>query len=179
MDFMGRRDLVDYGIQNDQSDYRAHVCFKVKEAYVFPTKSGLLAVQSGRHGTRTAGQPGIPYKTAAGCPVPWNEIEGCVAIEIASDIIQSIKPERQDSTSIKGRKAIQTIQEMVKRGLIPMPTWADEEDTHEAQLKGTDLIVTANATIQVKCDFLGGSKSRGGTGNLFLQTQECNPLGLH
>ena len=43
----------------------------------------------------------------------------------------------------------------------------------------TDLLVTASLRIQVKCDYRGGPRELGGSGNLFLQTHECNPLRRH
>jgi hypothetical protein len=43
------------------------------------------------------------------------------------------------------------------------------------QIEGMDIIVNCKVKIQVKCDFTGGRKPLG-SGNLFLQTAECNPL---
>jgi hypothetical protein len=33
--------LVDYGIQTEESDLRAHVCVNARQVYVYPTKKGV------------------------------------------------------------------------------------------------------------------------------------------
>jgi hypothetical protein len=43
------------------------------------------------------------------------------------------------------------------------------------QFEGLDIVVATRVRIQVKLDFRGGERELGGTGNLFLQTAECNP----
>jgi hypothetical protein len=47
------------------------------------------------------------------------------------------------------------------------------------QIDGDDIVVLTGANrvhIQVKCDYPGGDKALGGTGNLYLQVAERNPL---
>jgi len=43
------------------------------------------------------------------------------------------------------------------------------------QISGIDVTMQDNMKIQVKMDYNGGDKRLGGTGNLYLQTAECNP----
>ena len=74
---------------------------------------------------------------------------------------------------------------MVLNGLLPIPAIADNVREIDVQLLGGDVIIKPNAirkdeiVIQVKCDYDGGERELGGTGNLFLQVAESNPLGIH
>lgn len=176
---MGERTLVDYGIQVEESDYRAHVCFAVGVVYVFPTQSGKDCVLSGKYPSRTALQRGVKYATAEGYIVPIGDIKNCEAATIPEDVLGGLRPDRFESTTVKGERAIMAFQEMCARGLISLPLSTTDIKSKEAQIQGKDMIVTSDASIQVKCDYFGGSKKLGGTGNLFLQVRECNPLGLH
>ena len=54
-------ELVDYGIQTEDSDIRAHVSVVAGKVYVFPTKLAVALVKSGKYPERKAWQPGIPY----------------------------------------------------------------------------------------------------------------------
>ena len=49
----------------------------------------------------------------------------------------------------------------------------------DLQINGVDIVINMNTKIQVKCDYRGGPKAYGGTGNLYLQVRECNPFGKH
>ncbi len=45
------------------------------------------------------------------------------------------------------------------------------------QIRGVDIVVRGQWRIQVKCDYdAGRGKDGSGTGNLFLQVAERNPL---
>jgi hypothetical protein len=46
-----------------------------------------------------------------------------------------------------------------------------EVDDWEFQVRGVDLVLARRVTIQVKCDYNAGNA---GTGNLYIQTKECN-----
>ena len=87
-----------------------------------------------------------------------------------------------DDTSEKGRKAVGLIAAMLRRGLLPIPGKVQRLVTDidkPLQIEGQDIIVefgAATVRIQVKCDYKGGDKSRGGTGFLYLQTAERNPM---
>ena len=178
MDILGERvpDLVDYGIQTEESDYRIHVCFGEGYIYVFQTAEGIEACKSGRYRCVAAHQPGVNYRTAEGYLVPPDDLSTCQRIRIPSDILIHCRCIRKASTSAKGRAAIQTVKAMTVRGLVPVPILADEVTEEDMQVKGVDILMVANVRMQVKCDYDGGIS---GTGNLYLQVRELNPLGLH
>jgi hypothetical protein len=175
--------LVDYGIQTEESDLRAHVCVNARQVYVYPTKKGVEAIEKGNFRPATASQPGAAFVTAKGFLVPPNMIWGCIPIN-ASWAMQQAGPIRfEDTTSRKGEWAVDVVRYLLSRGWFPMWGSADVIESLDIQVKGIDVIVTSKARIQVKCDYEGGSPPRPGrrgeriTGNLFLQVAECNPFG--
>jgi hypothetical protein len=85
----------------------------------------------------------------------------------------------QQGTSDKGASAEYVVKEMVKRGIIPLVLDTTSDEDYDSQLLGSDILVKFADGIQAKCDWRGGHREHGGTGNLFLQTDECNPLGQH
>lgn len=179
MDFVGQRALVEYGIQTEESDYRAHVCFAAGIVYVFPTKSGKDAALSEEYPLRSASQRQLNYPTAQGYIVPPKKIENCIGVEIPNDLLGSLCPERYDDETTKGDRAVRTFQAMCMRGLVSLPLLASNVANREAQIQGKDIVITSDVSVQVKCDYFGGPKELGGTGNLFLQVRECNPFGMH
>lgn len=168
--------LIEHGIMQDESDYRVHVGFKVGRLYIFPTESGKKAVQSGRYPTTNAGQPGVNFITSEAVKVPWHEIKGCEEVEIPSALLWAAKCKRSEDTSAKGKKALCIVKMMQQAGLLPIPFAVTEVREASMQIAGVDL-ATRPITIQVKCDFNCGAKEEGGTGNLYIETHECNPLG--
>ena len=67
---------------------------------------------------------------------------------------------------------------MISLGLISLALSVAQVPEVDMQLNGSDLEIMHAKSIQVKCDWNAGHKELGGTGNLFLQVEECNPLGL-
>lgn len=63
----------------------------------------------------------------------------------------------------------------MKIGRFPFWIDAKEDERQGVQIKGTDVVVFCNQRIQVKCDYKAGPKPEG-TGNVFLQKSESNPL---
>ena len=82
----------------------------------------------------------------------------------------------EDSTGAKGDKAVKIVSGLIRRGMFPFYLEGIEVGDYDLQIEGLDIIVSMNARIQVKCDYRGGPRWHGGTGNLFLQVAECNPL---
>ena len=80
------------------------------------------------------------------------------------------------TTGEKGRRAVELVANMLEAGKVPLEVKPQEVKDKALQIKGTDITVTSDTKIQVKCDYNSGHK---GTGNLFLQVEECNPLGEH
>jgi len=176
--------LHDYGIQTEHSHVRAHVCPVVKRVYVYPTECGVQAIESG-HYRRTSGfQKGIEGATAEGFLVPPMDIRNIVALAIADRAWQSIGFRDSDSLGAKGEKAMRLVCQMIKQGLFPVPFVPLAVDDYNMQLDGMDIVISQSAMpmddiiVQVKCDYAGGEKHLGGTGNLFLQVAERNPLGI-
>jgi hypothetical protein len=174
----GNTKLVDYGIQNEGSDIRAHVCVNAKVVYVYPTSEGIAAIERGRYTPRPVYTGQI--QTATGYAVPPSNINRCLPVNVKSLFVK-YPINFSDSTSEKGRKAVQIVIDMLRIGYFPFFVAAEEVTDQNLQIEGTDIYVNARMKIQVKCDFEGGEPKRDGakgervTGNLFLQTAECNP----
>ena len=168
--------LHNYGILNEESDYRIHVCFKPGYAYIFRTEAGRFVCASGEFQTRKAFQPGVNGATANGYIVPPNKIPGCEQVKIPSDIMNKLRCAETESTSAKGDKAVLCAMSMLERGLFPLSIKTSFVKEEDIQRKGVDLIVISRTKIEVKCDYNGGT---GGTGNLYLQIAERNPLKAH
>lgn len=174
--------LVEHGIFQDESDYRIHVCFLAQCVYIFPTKSGMRAIETGHYSLRTAGQKGVDYVTSEGYPVPWRKIEGCREIEIPFPILHSTDPGKNESnTSSKGRAAAECVKAMMRQGLIPIKQAVLDVDDFDMQVAGTDIkLVSKELDIQIKCDYRGGGHRTGiTTGNLYLEVRESNPLKMY
>ena len=76
--------------------------------------------------------------------------------------------------SEKGRAAEGVVLDMLElMGRKPL-----EITDRDQQLSGIDIVVS-DVSYQVKCDWNGGDKELGGTGNLYIELNECNPQGKH
>lgn len=174
--------LVNYGIQNYECDIVVHVCYQAGELWAYTVTDGMRAIESGRYPKRAAYQyiDGEKVRTAGGYLVPPKSIPAH-SREIPKDILASHRIHNGLDTSTKGRYAQEIVSYCLARGVFPTPLInSDGVIDRDAQLRGNDLVVTSVlGTIQVKCDLPGGSRERGGTGNLFLQTCEINPDGRH
>lgn len=177
MESVGKRSLVDYGIGDDKSDYRAHVGFGGDVVYLFETQKAREALIRGkevdRYEYKRGRVPGASQDTFAGYPVPWMDIEGCLEIDIPGDILEKHKPREKDTTYVKGDAAEAVIKEMLFGGFLPMSLDGIEVDDKSLQIDGLDFAVSVS--LQVKCDWRAG---RGGWGNLFLQTAEIHERGI-
>lgn len=169
---LGNTVLVNYGIQTETSDIRAHVCPVVKLVYLYKTSSGLNAINSHQYKTGEAYTNGIV--TGVGYLVPPSDIEGIISVG-APDYWWSFF-DRKQTTTKKGELAMRMVKKMILSGMIPLISSVMEITERDLQVSGADLLVRADFKIQVKCDFNGGDRTLGGTGNLFLQIMECNPF---
>ncbi len=174
-------ELVNYGIQNEESHIRAHVCPRVKRIYVFPTASGIEALKAGEF--KVAYQPGVEGHTGEGKAVPIWRIKRMVSLELNPRTWQIYEFSQDMSTSEKGALAVRLVKALIETALFPLPIGggnAADALAQSVEVAGTDIIVTIGAShcrVQVKCDWSGGDAVLGGTGNVFLQTAERNPLG--
>ncbi len=175
----GNTRLVEYGIQTEGSNFRAHVCVLAKTLYVYRTEDGVRCALDSRYPERSV--PTGSIITAKGRIVPPSAIDGCMRTDIPSHILAQYTIQETDSPTVKGRKATHIVATMMREGHFPfliIPHVVAEGE--RVQFEGIDIIATADFRVQVKCDFPGGEKKLGGrTGNLFLQTAECNPYGSH
>lgn len=167
--------LATYGIQNEQSDIRAHVGVLAGTVYVYRTKDGLRSIELFGGDAKLAYQPGVTYATAKGYPVPWQSIPRIIAIP-CKKLIEKMEFQIAESTSDKGRKASLVVEQLIRFGHFPLPVEPIEIQSTHIQRKGIDLIVAGEWRIQVKCDYRAGD-GEGCTGNLYLQTAELNPFG--
>ncbi len=171
----GNSRLIEYGIQNEASDFRVHVGYLTQYLYVFPTEAARRYLTT-NHGieVRAASQNGIV--TAKGFPVPISHIEGLVDILIPMDIYLKYPIlEKGMLTDTKGKLATSITVDMLERNLIPLPIQVDLTEDKALQISGTDIIIHSKLRLQVKCDFKAGHRKYHGTGNVFLQVEECNP----
>lgn len=180
---MNNNDLFEYGIQNEGSNLRAHVCVNAGVVYVFPTHAAVtLLDNSDRKYRRVYGyQPGIDIATAEGYLVPPSDIPNCVLLN-THQLIERHNFAESDSTTEKGEKAVQVVMSMIRRGWFSLPVMPTEVNDFDLQRAGLDIVVKGQWRIQVKCDFTGGDPSQSFpriTGHLFLQIAERNPLNRH
>ena len=178
--------LVDHGIQTEDSDIRCHVAPGTQNIFVFQTAAAQAFIAkciASRDDDRSAlsfllpirhaGQRGVRGVTAQGYAVPWDLIPGIRRLEWRTiDWWTWFSPDQ--SPSEKGHHAVSVVQHLLQDGRFPLWCHPPSESTHPAtQIAGTDLDVRGRWRIQVKCDYNAGP---GGTGNVFLQVAECNPL---
>lgn len=181
---LGNTTLLEYGIRTEQSDMRAHVCPVVRRVYVYGTAGGLAAIDTGTYREVPGYQANVPTPTARGYLVPPMAIPGCVGLELRSSVWDALAFVSSDGLSQKGGKALRLVMGMIRQGLLPLPSMPKDVGDFELQVKGMDITIMPGQwqrpiVVQVKCDYKGGAQVLGGTGYLFLQTAECNPLGYH
>lgn len=174
---IGNTTLIEYGIQNEDTDIRAHVGVLAATVYVYPTQTGKRLIESGRYEQKPVKTGNII--TALGCVVPWRDIPGVKTIAIPDSWMQKISFGVLDSTTVKGEKAVKIVSGMLKQGMFPLPVDPRVINESQLQISGLDILVELRTKIQVKCDYRGGGSKPICTGNLFLQTHECNPWGQH
>jgi len=169
---IGNTKLIESGIRTERSHIRAHVCPRIRRVYVFKTSLGIQAIDSGSYPLKAVRTGEIV--TAMGYLVPPHVL-GCSVIDIPEDVFYEADFDWKDNTSEKGRKATFVIKRLIEQGLFPMRFTVQEINERMMQISGIDVTMQDNMKIQVKMDYNGGDKRLGGTGNLYLQTAECNP----
>lgn len=174
-------ELHQYGIMQEDSDHRAHVCPVAGKVYVFDTPEACRVIRDGEYPLRPAYQKGVNGKTATGWLVPPADLEAA-EIHIRECTWNYFSFSDAERAPTKGRKATRLVVAMLRKGLFPLPACPDGDVGVEADLDGKDIVATIEQhtrTIQVKCDYRGGREGLGGTGNLYLQKAERNPRNLH
>jgi hypothetical protein len=172
--------LVNYGIQNEGSDIRAHVAVLARVVYVYKTRVGHNAINPDKHklvpGRQLDKNGHDMIVTAAGYLVPPDDIPGLRTIFVPDQIWELANFDKTQGTSEKGNKAVRIVKWLLNNGRFPI--WVHPEIIEDAdlQISGTDILVRAKTKIQVKCDYRAGTGAPGCTGNLFLQIAESNPF---
>ncbi len=184
--------MIPHGPEQERSDIRVHVCIEARQIYIFSREAAIEIVQE----KMGSGAKGFPVytgdiKTAFGYPVPWEEIRDIIEIPFP-DSIPEYELAITASTSEKGRYAediwVQMSEEdgqeiykkLIEKGIVSANISPRKVDDIKLQKSGIDTeIRIPEFTAQVKCDYRGGSKEHGGTGNLFIQIFECNPYEQH
>ena len=165
--------LIEYGIFQYDSDYCAHVGFVAAMIFLYETEYMKKFISSNSYRKAPAYQGNI--KTAEGFLVPWDKPD---LITINLPILNK-KYSFCSDTSTKGQWAVDVVKHALRLGMIPFRFKVDEITDKDMQIKGKDIIAISTFSIQVKCDWKAGPMEKGGTGNLFIQTHECNPFGKH
>lgn len=175
-------DLVWYGIQDEDSHFRAHMT--KDKVFIFYTGDAQKLLERTDLKIGTATQPDWPEPTGLGILCPWGKPrkEPCVFkrkrngrdIFWVKDVKrwQSKRPFNELwGTSKKGRYALACIKHLVVNGRFPLPD-SPQKTTLKEEIAGSDIKLHSNdQKIQIKCDW---PASR--TGNLYLQTAEFNPF---
>lgn len=184
---LGNTTLVEHGITKEESDIRAHVGVAAGVVYVFSTNKALSVVEAGdyRRVPVFSNVNGQRMQTAIGHVVPVSDLS---PVELpAMDIISraGFTDGGYTHTSDKGRKAQWTVEQLLKLGRFPLPAHPSIVKNVDIQRRGFDLVVRGEWRIEVKCDWKAGrfdpvrhsqALKHELTGNIFLQTHECNPL---
>jgi hypothetical protein len=169
--------MIKYGLEKEKSDIRAHVSCPGKHIIAFRTEDMLCLINNNDFPSVNAYQQNVDYATAIGLLVPISATKGFSVIVPSTrwDWDRWFSNIEQMKTSEKGRAAVITVKAAIKAGVFPL--WPDcyENKNIATDISGTDIIVKANRRIQVKYDHTAHC-GHGGTGNLFIQTHETNPL---
>lgn len=173
---LGNTELVKSGIAEETSDIRVHVSMATKSVYIYRTQDGVDAIDPSRHREVKVERRG--YVTAAGFLVPPGDIRNCERIAIPVGLHWPYDFSKDDSEEKKGKNAEDIVRAMLRDGDICLMPFVERVDDIAQQISGVDLIAKMDLKIQVKADHDAGPKELGGTGNLFLQVEECNPFGI-
>ena len=169
MKMAGNTKLVEYGIQTEESDIRAHVGVLAGKVYVYSTRNGLRTLWAGvEQGiyrelpAYTTGPGGHRITTAGGFAVPVAHIKH-TAVD-ARELIERQDFRNTDSTTAKGDKAVAVVQALLRAGRFPLPVNGEIVADVDMQRQGLDIVVTGRWRLQVKCDWRAGIGAAGCTG---------------
>ena len=169
--------LYEYGIMQYEADFEIHI--SSIHAFFFPISEGRNIVNRkiGKERYVTVKYKAREIITACGRIPPFEAFCELQRVKIPEHIKEKIgwPPSKWDDESLKGRLAKQIADEMLKEGYfkIPMRRLGDVTRKGE-QILGKDQISWGTYVFQTKCDLPADY-----TGNLFIQTHECNPFGKY
>lgn len=171
--------LFKYGIEEEQSDIRAHVSLRGRCVTVFRTADMLALVKAKKYPEKPATQPGVNGSvTAKGYIVPLADIEPKYIL--CSSKFPWDRYDHDKMTLMeRGDAAVAVVRAAIRANYFPLWVCGIVESDKELDIQGTDIVVNARRRIQVKYDHAACSAKDGGTGNLFIQTHERNPLKIY
>lgn len=171
--------LTFYGIYQEHSDIRAHVSPVTKMVFAYRTKDMLEVIQQRKFKRREAYQDGVKWPTGYGLLVPYNLAVNQKKIVYVLDFANRYWWDNFSGswdTARKGKYAVSVIRQIIIEGKFPLWIQPEFKTDVKTDIEGTDILVVGNWRIQVKLDQRAGPREKGGTGNLFIQTHEMNPL---
>jgi len=170
--------LHEYGIADEQSDIRAHVSLPGRRVTVYSTDDMVTLTDSNDYRSATATQPGVDFDTAKGVLVPIADIHPRYVL--LSDSFPWDKwIHGEMGCKAKGDFAVLCVRAAIVANRFPLWVCGVVTEDREIDIQGTDIVVAASRRIQVKYDAPSYPRENGGSGNLFIQTHECNPLKIH
>lgn len=172
--------LIEYGVQNEESTHRIHFDISCNSLVVYETYAGARALPepvqvnntddwevNGYYLVYPRYTHGIP--TSRGIRIPYWEIGGSKVVDIPEWVVADLNtPTTNSDPSEKGKYAQVVVDRMMSEGYIPFKFKTHEIIDKNMQIKGIDL-ESNQLKIQIKFDY--GCIERG----LFLQTHESNP----
>lgn len=164
-------ELVPYGIQNEKSSLRIHVCVRAGCLVIFKTSVVAWLVEQKSYPRKEVLTRGIV--TAIGYTIPVEDIPDVITVNIPPALLHDDDLYSKD-TGTKGTAAERLALTMIRRGWFPPETFVGLIDDEHIQIDGADIHI--EILIQVKCDAPGGPRKNGGTGNVFIQIAERNPF---
>lgn len=169
--------MIKYGIDEEESDIRAHVSLPGKCITVFRTADMRALLERNSYPTRMAGQKGVDGFTSKGHVVPITDVNPKYIL--TSKFYQWDKWDHDAmSCGEKGDMAVDCVRAAIIANKFPLWVCGIVNDQVEIDIEGTDILVSSRRRIQVKYDWLAYPKP-GGSGKLYIQTHECNPLRLY
>jgi len=170
--------LLEYGIAQEKSDIRAHASFPGRRVTVYKTADMIQLVGERQYREVSASQPGVEGATAKGYLVPVDDIQPQYVLTSEAYPWGEYDHEKMDLAQ-RGDAAVHVVRAAIKSNRFPLWVCGIIESDKDLDIQGTDIIVQASRRIQVKYDWGAYPRSEGGTGNLFIQTMERNPLKIY
>lgn len=168
--------LIEYGIFQENSNIRCHVAPGTKRIFIYRTDYMVNLISNNKYRTASAKQGNII--TATGFLVPLKDIPDLRRLQWDYVPWWDWFRENMNPTE-KGSAAVKVAKKIIELGRFPFWFIESEDSNVEIDIAGTDMILKGTSRIQVKCDWRAGEKIEGGSGNIYVQTHECNPFGYH
>lgn len=169
--------LFAYGIADEQSDIRAHVCVQVRRIYVYATEDMKALLKRRTYPEKSAEQDSVI--TARGYLVPPFDIPTCREFQLPPALWEKYRITLDMPPDVRGRIAERLVYVTMREAIVAIPLQTKTVADRVLQQQGHDIAVRFSGSVQVKCDYRGGRRDLGGTGNLFIQIAELNPKKLY